>query len=85
VVLFSIIIQKKNSRRGATPFIMEKKKITLDTLRVSSFVTPLNEEEQTTIKGGYTVLQGKRKLMDTKKFFITSSDVRTNTGKKRGV
>ncbi|MEY4904556.1 MAG: hypothetical protein RLZZ292_2371 [Bacteroidota bacterium] len=66
---------------------MEKKKITLDALRVSSFVTPLNDEELVAVKGGYKTLIDKRKFLDTKKWFITSSDVRgnlVNTGKKKG-
>ncbi len=66
---------------------MEKKKITLDALKVSSFVTPLNNEELVTIKGGYKTLIEKRKLLDLHKWLITSSDVRGNfgtTGKRKG-
>lgn len=39
---------------------MKKEKLTLEDLRVQSFVTTLGDEQMNQLKGGFTIVKGRR-------------------------
>lgn len=39
---------------------MKKEKLTLEELRVQSFVTTLGDEQMNQLKGGFTIVKGRR-------------------------
>ena len=39
---------------------MEKEKLTLEELKVQSFVTTLNDDQMNQLKGGFTIVKGRR-------------------------
>lgn len=52
---------------------MKKEKLTLEELQVQSFVTTLNDEQMGHLKGGFTIVKGRRFNFRTR---WTSVDVR---------
>ncbi len=55
---------------------MAKEKITLDDLKVQSFVTTLDESQMTKVKGGFLTLKGRKSSYRTR---WTSVDTRSTS------
>lgn len=61
---------------------MAKEKLTLEELKVQSFITSLGDEQMNRIKGGFTIIKGRRSTFRTR---WTSVDIRAEASEHLGM